>query len=115
MFWQIKSFKDYIKDNMNPLELRVQIFPNLEGLDSDFKNAWEKILRTCSKDMIQNLITQYEERSGVLDGDKENICLRLQPFQIHKMFADRGSKLKKHLEDYNKDILTKKEGKYSRD
>lgn len=39
MFWHIKSFQDYIKD-INPLGFRVQIFPNPEGLDADFKNAW---------------------------------------------------------------------------
>lgn len=102
-------------DTFNPLWLRVQIFPNLEGLDTEFKNAWEKILRTCSKDMMELLITEYEKWSSTLDGDIHNICLKLQPLQTHKTFADRESKLKIHLEDFNKDILTKKESKFSRD
>lgn len=59
MFWHIKCFPDYIKDDINPLGLRVQIFPNSEGLDTDLKNAWEKILCTCSKDIMQLLICLF--------------------------------------------------------
>lgn len=65
--------------------------------------------------MMQLLITEHEKRSGVLDGDIETLCLRLQAFKTHKTFVDREPTLKKHLEDFNKDILTKKEGKYGRD
>lgn len=115
MFWHIKSFQDYIKEDINPLGLRVQIFPNLESLDSDFKIAWEQILCTCSKDMMQLLIVEYEKRSRTLDVDIEGTCLRLQTFKTHKSFMDREIKLKKHLEVYNRDILTKKDGKFSKD
>lgn len=115
LYWHIRSFRDYINDNMNPLGLRVQIFPNLEGLDTELKNAWEKILRTCSKDLMKLLITEYQKRSNVLDGDIQTICLKLQLLQTHKIYMDKELKLKKHLEDFNKDILIKKESKLSRD
>lgn len=63
----IRSFEDYIKEDMNPLGLQVQIFPTLEGLA--FKLQWEFFLRTCLNDMMQLLITEYGKRSEALDKD----------------------------------------------
>lgn len=37
MFWHVKSFRDYIRDNITPLGLWVQIFPTLDDLDTDLK------------------------------------------------------------------------------
>lgn len=112
MFWNIRSFEDYIKEDMNLPGLRVQIFPTLEGLDTAFKLAWEKILQTCSNDMIQLLITEYGRRSEVLDKDINIICSQLQTFKTHNTFSERENKLKKHLESFNKEVLIKKDNKF---
>lgn len=105
MFWHIKSFEDYLKEDMNPLGL--QIFPNLEGLDSDFKLAWENILRTYSREIMQLIIREYTRRSRALDSEIESTCSQLQTFKTHKTFEEREMKLQKHLEIFNKNILIK--------
>lgn len=39
LYWHIRSFQDYIREDINPMGLRVRIFPTLDGLDSEFKNG----------------------------------------------------------------------------
>lgn len=39
LFWQVKFLERYIKENMNPRGLRVQVFPNLWEIKHDFKKS----------------------------------------------------------------------------
>lgn len=62
LHWHIKSFEEYIRDDLNPLGLRVQIFPTFDNLDPIFKLAWESILNKCSTKMMKLLIDEYQKR-----------------------------------------------------
>lgn len=107
-FWHIRSFQDYLKSNMNPLGLRVQIFPTLEDLDADFKSTWENALQTCSRNLMQILIDEYTKRSLALDIEITKTCEQLQKFKTHQSVSTKEKKLKIHLESFNKNILIKK-------
>lgn len=41
LFWHVKSLDRYIKEKINPLGLRVQVFPNLDQTSTDLKKEWE--------------------------------------------------------------------------
>lgn len=115
LFWHIKSFQDYIKNNINPLGLRVQIFPTLEDLDTEFKLIWENILQTCSRSLMETLIDEYTKRTKTLDTEITKICEYLQKIRTHQSVMNKEKKLKIHLESFNKDILIKKSQKFQRD
>lgn len=114
-FWHIKSFQDYIQNNINPLGLRIQIFPTLEDLDTDFKSTWENILQTCSRSLMETLINEYTKRTNALDIEITKICELLKKLRTHQSVTNKEKKLKIHLESFNKDILIKKNHKFQRD
>lgn len=115
MFWHVKSFRDYIRDIINPLGLRVHIFPTLDDLDSDFKQKWEQILQTCSRNLMETLIDEYTKRSKALDTEIIGLCGKLNNFKTHTSMIVKETKLKTHLETFNKEILIKKGQKLIRD
>lgn len=100
---------------MNPLGLRVQIFPTLEDLDADFKSTWENALQTCSQNLMQILIDEYTKRSLALDIEITKTCEQLQKFKTYQSVSIKEKKLKIHLESFNKNILIKKNFKFHRD
>lgn len=53
-------------DGINPLGLRVQIFPNLPNIGEEFCNRWEIMLKQCSKLIIQTLIEEFRKRFEAL-------------------------------------------------
>lgn len=48
LFWNNKYFHKYIEDKIVPWGLRIQIFPNLFKVESEFKHDWENHLQSCS-------------------------------------------------------------------
>lgn len=62
LFWHIKSFEDYLKIDINPFGLRVQIFPSFERIEPEFKVAWEKVLKQCSANLMNLLIQEYRRK-----------------------------------------------------
>lgn len=79
-FWHIESFKRYMRENVNPFGLRIQIFPILEDIDMAFKQKWEDNLQNCTMTMMRLLIEEYEKRIIVMDKDIDLIYKKLQPF-----------------------------------
>lgn len=61
LHWHIQSFENYIKEDINPFGLRVQIFPTFETGDVDFKREWEKTLDKCSKEMMLLRLAAYKK------------------------------------------------------
>lgn len=62
LYWHIKTFKEYIREDLNPLGLQVQIFPSFDNIDSTFKTAWENNLKACSSHMMSLLIEEFKKR-----------------------------------------------------
>lgn len=46
-----------MREDINPFELRVQIFPTFDNIETGFKKEWEKIFKKCSKTLMMLLIT----------------------------------------------------------
>ncbi|XP_077325619.1 uncharacterized protein LOC143960693 [Lithobates pipiens] len=115
LFWHIKSFDRYNKEKINPLGLRVQIFPNVDSISSECKTEWEANLNACSQQMMVILTKEYTRQIALLD---KEICIlekALQPFASHALFVESRTKLRADLSFHNKSILGKKEAKYWRD
>lgn len=115
LHWHIQSFGEYMRDDLNPLGLRVQIFPSIENVDSSFKLAWENNLKSCSNTMMKLLIEEYQKRLIDINSNIDKIYSRIKPLQAHATFQELNDKLKTHIELFNKSILTKIELKYMRD
>lgn len=113
--WHIHSFERYMRNNINPFGLRIQIFPTMEHVDPSFKQAWENNLSACSENMMSLLIEEYRKTIQQIDKELESLYTQLTPFKTHTSFVQLDNELNAHLEQFNKNILIKKENKFLRD
>lgn len=56
LFWHVKSLDRYSKKKVNPLGLRIQVFPNLDQISTECKKEWEASLNACSQEIMAILI-----------------------------------------------------------
>lgn len=77
LFWHIKSLDRYSKEKINPLGLRVQIFPNLDQISTECKREWEANLNACSQEMMAILTREYNKQMVLLDTEIDNIEVSL--------------------------------------
>lgn len=111
----MKSFEEYISENLHPFGLRVRIFPTFDNLDTSFKAAWEDNLKVLSKNMMSLLINEYQKCIKGLVEKLEKIQIQMLSLKTHPSYAESEEKLKCHLEQFNKNILIKKSKKLQRD
>lgn len=62
ILWHTKTFDRYIKENINPLGLRVQIFPNSDQISHGCKKEWIENLKLCSQEMMVVLTREYNKQ-----------------------------------------------------
>lgn len=55
LWWNVKSLEEYVKHQIVPQGLRVQIFPAWEVAEA-FEDTWESGLSQCSKIIMSMLI-----------------------------------------------------------
>lgn len=111
--WHIHSFKQYIRNEMNPFGLRIQIFPALDDMSTTFKNEWEKNLSKCSTGMMSLLMDEFQRKLIDIEKELEPIHKQLLCFKDHALYDQYDEDLNEHLEHYNREILIKKEKKVS--
>lgn len=115
LHWHIQSFERYIKENINPIGLRIQIFPTLDNITSQMKKAWENTLNECSKNLMRLLQEEYRRQILTIDEDVKLIYVQLTPLKDLPLYSEQEKSLKENLEEHSKNILRKKEKKYWRD
>lgn len=115
LYWHTRTFQEYIREDLNPLGLRVQIFPSFDNIDSTFKMAWENVLKSCSNQMMNLLIEEYKKRLIDIDRNIDKLYSQINTLNTHPSFPELNEKLKAHIEAFNRDILAKKENKFLRD
>lgn len=109
LFWQIENFKHYIQEDINPLGLRVQIFPTLDNLDTTFKKRWENNLQQCTKTMMRLLIEEYRKRTAALEKEFEEVYTKLEPFKDVSTYREQEEHIKGHIDLVVKELITNKE------
>lgn len=115
LFWHIKTLNRYKEDKINPLGLRIQIFPNLDQISAECKSEWEANLNACSQEMMAILTREYNKQMVSLDKEIDNIDTSLRPFMQHTLYSDLQANLRSCLSTYNRNVLQKKESKFWRD
>ncbi|XP_040193145.1 uncharacterized protein LOC120926910 [Rana temporaria] len=115
MFWQVENFEHYIREEINPLGLRVQIFPTFEDMDNMFKKRWENNLQQCTKIMMKLLIEEYQKRILTSEKEIDELYNQLEPFKDMDTYKDQEQKIKGHIDTTVKDLITKKEQNFWRD
>lgn len=113
--WHIHSFENYMKSKINPFGLQVQIFQTVENIGPSFKKEWEKNLSMCSNGMMSLLIEEYQKTIREIDRELEPLYVQLTAFKNHASYIKYDNELNEHLEQFNRDILVKKEKKFLRD
>lgn len=104
----MEDFEKYIRNDINPFGLRIQIFPLIENISPEFKIKWENNLQLCIRNMMQLLVEEYRARTPTLEKDIDHIYSKLQPFKSLSAFKDQEKRIKNHLDQVTVDILRKK-------
>lgn len=73
IFWNHKYFLRNIEDKIIPWGLRIQIFPNIFKIESDFKKDWESNLQSCSVKIMEALCQNYVEDLEVVNNEIEKL------------------------------------------
>lgn len=115
LHWHIESLGRYIREGINPIGLRIQIFPTLDNITKELKTNWETKLNECSKHLMLLLQNEYQQQLRGMDMEIQTLYTRLSALKKHEQYTVYEKKLKEHLEIFSKNILIKKEKKYWRD
>lgn len=115
LHWHIQSLDRYIQENINPIGLRIQIFPILDYISNDLKKNWESKLNDCSRNFMMLLQNEYRQQLNSVDTEIGALYARLIPLKVHEDYIVLEGKLREHLKEFSKTILQKKEKKYWRD
>lgn len=90
-------------------------FPHCGEHKSSFKRTWEENLLLCSKGMMLLLKEEYAKRLRELDKDVDSFYNLFSQYKDHSAYAQSDKELSEHLENFNHQILMKKEKKMQRD
>lgn len=111
----MQFFDRYLREEVNPQGLRVQIFPSFDVTDVTFCEKWERNLSLCSATMMEMLTDKY--RQDLADLGREIETLRTSGNQLTQNpdFKKKEQDLIQHLERYNKNVVLKKDQKFYKD
>lgn len=115
LFWNKWYFLKYTEENISPWGLRIQIFPTITQLESEFKLKWEDNLQSCSKRMMELLCKHYTVELSLVDKEIEKLYQDNSSIITDGLFSTRENELKSNLQVYVTEILKTKEKKYIRD
>lgn len=115
LHWHIQYFELYITEKVCPLGLRVQLFPTIKDPSVDFKKSWENTLTNCSIELMSKLTTQYRSDMTSLDAEIDRLLNQFPNIQESGSFTNKWKEIRDKIESLNKDIITKKQRKFSQD
>lgn len=113
LWWNVQSLEQYLKHDLCPRGLRVQIFPAWE-VTPEFKTTWEKTLGKCSALMMEQLMIHDKELLQDTKNTVADLHTKLLKFEdaLVKPFLEQ---LREELSGFEKEILTNKKNKFDRD
>lgn len=109
LHWHMEYFKYYIRENISPQGLRIQLFPTIKHTSQDLKNSWEGVLNKCSQDCMQLLLSQYSLDTAMLDQELALLHNKYISIKTHAKFEEKSQELKLFLDKTNKTIISKKQ------
>lgn len=114
LIWHIEFLQKYVRENINPLGLRIQLYPSFQVISPEFKIAWESILTQCSSELMKLLISHYQMELNNLD---QEMLLQTSNENIrdHMLFSKRVQEIKDHITRITKDIIYQKQNKLCKD
>lgn len=90
-------FLRYIKEDINPLGLRIKTFPTTKNPTEVFQKTWEDNLTECSKDLMIHLVNQYTKDMEVLNLEIDNINVQLKHVLELTTFPSKCKEIRGHL------------------
>lgn len=115
LLWHIESFEQYIKDDINPFGLCIQIFPSFENTNDTFLKRWKNNLQRCSKVIMKLLTEKYLHCVSLFNNDINKIYEQLEPFKSLDGYTNQEETIETYLDQIVKKTLTMKEHKFWRD
>lgn len=115
LHWHTKYCELYIKEKVCPLGLRMKVFPTIRDPPLDPKKLWEHVLTKCSVELMTQLTSQYYADMAMQDDGIKHLNAQFPKIMDSPTFTDKWKDVREHLETLNKEIITKKQGKFAQD
>lgn len=115
LHWHIEFLHKYVRENINPLGLRIQLYPSFQVTSPEFKLKWENILTQCSLELMKLLILHYQTELNTLDQEIFLLQTSNEIIREHTLFSKRVQETKDYITKITKDIIYKKQNKLSKD
>lgn len=106
--WHQKYFNKYLEEGINPMGLRIQIFPTIHIISLTLKKKWEENLQACSDMMTALLVDDYKEQMISLDQEIEKLYATNSKNIEKGQLKDIEKEIKEHLITFNQEIINKK-------
>lgn len=87
----------------------------MENIGPTFKNEWQNNLSTCSRGMMSLIIEEYQKSLKEIDRELDSVYTQLVVFKNHALYAQYDKELNEHIEQFNREMLIKKEKNFHRD
>lgn len=115
LYWHIEFLNKYIRENISPLGVRIQIYPSFQAISPEFKVAWENTLTTCSTNLMKILVTQYQSELITLDQEIVTLQSSNENIKTHALYTKLWQDIKDFVTKITRDIIYKKQNKLSKD
>lgn len=115
LHWHIEFLQKYVRENINPLGLRIQMYSSFQITSPEFKLAWENILTQCSSELMKLLISHYQIELKTLDQEILLLQTTNENIKDHALFSKRVQETKDYVTRITRDIIYKKQNKLSKD
>lgn len=115
LYWHIEFLQKYVRETINPLGLRIQLYPSFQVTSAEFRLKWENILTQCSIELMKLLILHYQTELNTLDQEILHLQTSNETIREHTLFSKRVQEIKEYITKITKDIIYKKQNKLSKD
>lgn len=109
VYWDSSSVYEYLLTEQIPWGLRVKKFPTFELFDESLKKQWTDNLFTCSRALMDIIITPKKKEIEVLHQDISELQEALKPLQDASDFAYLDQRLNDKFSRLDYIIMNKKE------
>lgn len=101
IYWNNWYFTKYIEEGVSPWGLGIQIFPNLNKIEPDFKSNWEDDLQAFSIQMMNLLCQQYSLELYALDRETEKLYQANENLISDSLFNSQEQTLKNDFREFH--------------
>ncbi|XP_073428224.1 uncharacterized protein [Dendrobates tinctorius] len=115
IWWNHEFLDQYIRKDLIPRGLRIQVFPSFPVLDETFKNKWESLTNECSKGFMVLLKQLNHDSLVAIEAEIDELQSILQKEMSNDALKKLNDQIDADLQKWAQEIQTNKAKKFKRD